>query len=61
MSLCKKKAETEYFNPDQYQCWLTGYGVGKYYNRDTTPKSQVLEYLGRYAPKKKTKRTKHKR
>lgn len=45
------------FNPDKYQCWLTGYGAGK---TETRPTDQVKDFLTRNE-EGKSKREKHKR
>ena len=49
------------FNPDKYQCWLTGYGAGRFGAKtETRPTDQVKDFLTRNE-EGKSKREKHKR
>jgi hypothetical protein len=57
----KKKTETEFFDPYKYACWITGNGVGKYYNREIPPKNKVLDYLERNVPGRRPKRVRKKK
>ena len=56
-----KKEKPEYFDPDKYQCWLTGYGSGKFgVIKNTRPVDQVKAYRSRN-DEGVSKREKHKR
>ena len=49
------------FNPDKYQCWLTGFGAGRFGAKtETRPTDQVKDFLTRNE-EGKSKREKHKR
>ena len=49
--------KVEYFDPNKYQCWLTGIGTGRLSPKHSDkPSTQVTEYLKR---EKKEKNTNH--
>jgi len=56
------KIKIEYFDPDKYPCWLTGYGSGRFgVKAEVRPARKTKEYLTREKDIDKVKIRKHPR